>query len=83
MSSCNRLHIKHGKAELTPGLCCLSIFDSIMESYTKCNGKRTWICKSMGMSTYHNLLLDFYGENNVRVTEMFDKLKVDNPGDYD
>lgn len=44
----------------------LSIFDAIMNYYAKANGKKTWLCKSMGMSQYHDYLLEFYGFSKVR-----------------
>mmetsp|Transcript_10958 Transcript_10958/g.15370 ORF Transcript_10958/g.15370 Transcript_10958/m.15370 type:complete len:411 (-) Transcript_10958:821-2053(-) len=51
---------------LEHGLYLLSIFDAIMCHYTKVNGKRVWMCKSMGMSVFHDLLLEFYGEQRLR-----------------
>lgn len=44
----------------------LSIFDAIMNTLTKANGKKIWMCKSMGMSQFHDLLLNFYGEERLR-----------------
>lgn len=44
----------------------LAIFDAIMNSMAKANGKRLWMCKSMGMSQYHDLLLKFYGKERLR-----------------
>jgi len=44
----------------------LSVFDAIMNFYVKANGKRVWMCKSMGMSKFHDILLDFYGEKRLR-----------------
>lgn len=44
----------------------LAIFDEIMDSYTKANGKKMWMCKSMGMSKYHDMLLTFYGKERLR-----------------
>eukprot|EP00565_Helicotheca_tamesis_P002841 CAMPEP_0185734856 /NCGR_PEP_ID=MMETSP1171-20130828/23626_1 /TAXON_ID=374046 /ORGANISM="Helicotheca tamensis, Strain CCMP826" /LENGTH=181 /DNA_ID=CAMNT_0028404965 /DNA_START=92 /DNA_END=633 /DNA_ORIENTATION=+ len=43
----------------------LSIFDAIMNYYAKVNSKRLWMCKSMGMSKYHDFLLEFYGEERL------------------
>jgi hypothetical protein len=34
--------------------------------YAKSNGKRFWINKSMGMSNYHDWLLEYYGEKRLR-----------------
>ncbi len=48
------------------GLYMLSIFDAIMGFYAKSNGKRIWINKSMGMSNYHDWLLEYYGEKRLR-----------------
>jgi len=44
----------------------LSIFDAIMTHYAESQGKRYWMCKSMGMSMYHNHLLHFYGDKRLR-----------------
>ena len=30
------------------------------------NAKRIWMCKSMGMSQFHDMLLTFYGEERLR-----------------
>jgi calcium/calmodulin-dependent protein kinase I len=51
---------------LESGLYLLSAFDAVMNFFTKANGKRVWMCKSMGMSIFHDLLLDFYGEKRLR-----------------
>ena len=66
IESCNRLLLQRGATVLSNGLYLLSIFDAIMEKFTLAYGKRTWICKSMGMSKFHNLLLEFYGESRLR-----------------
>jgi len=81
IASCNRLRRQQTKAKeidsqdgnvsskirlVNKGLYVLSIFDAIMEYYTQSNGKRTWICKSMGMSKFHDLLIEFYGESRLR-----------------
>ena len=44
----------------------LSIFDAIMNTLTKANGKKLWMCKSMGMSQFHDYLLSFYGKERLR-----------------
>lgn len=44
----------------------LSIFDEIMNTMARVNGKRIWMCKSMGMSQYHDMLLTFYGKERLR-----------------
>lgn len=44
----------------------LAIFDAIMNTMTKVNGKKIWMCKSMGMSQFHELLLSFYGKERLR-----------------
>ena len=64
--SCKKLLLQRGTTVLSNGLYLLSIFDAIMENFTLAYGKRTWICKSMGMSKFHNLLLEFYGESRLR-----------------
>eukprot|EP00934_Nitzschia_sp_Nitz4_P007937 Nitzschia sp. Nitz4//scaffold21_size171442//104174//108556//NITZ4_002174-RA/size171442-augustus-gene-0.186-mRNA-1//1//CDS//3329542450//7927//frame0 len=55
------------KEEALPaGMYLLSVFDAIMSFYTRANGKRIWMCKSMGMSKFHDLLLEFYGSKRLR-----------------
>lgn len=44
----------------------LAIFDEIMNTMAKVNGKRMWMCKSMGMSQLHDMLLTFYGKERLR-----------------
>jgi len=44
----------------------VAIFDAIMGAMTKANGKKIWMCKSMGMSQFHDLLLSFYGKERLR-----------------
>mmetsp|Transcript_21242 Transcript_21242/g.30050 ORF Transcript_21242/g.30050 Transcript_21242/m.30050 type:complete len:428 (-) Transcript_21242:1956-3239(-) len=51
---------------LESGLYLLSIFDAVMCHYTTLNGKRLWMCKSMGMSMFHDMLNEFYGEKRLR-----------------
>lgn len=43
-----------------------AVFDYIMSTYAMANDKRTWICKSMGMSEFHAVLLNFYGPGRLR-----------------
>jgi len=49
----------------------LAIFDEIMNCYAKANGKKIWMCKSMGMSQYHDMLLRFYGKERLRYIYLF------------
>jgi serine/threonine protein kinase len=65
MNSVERLSKKLTKP-LSEGHYLLAIFDAIMNFYTKANGKWMWMCKSMGMSKFHDLLLEFYGEKRLR-----------------
>jgi hypothetical protein len=44
----------------------LAIFDEIMNHNADANGKRIWMCKSMGMSQFHDILLTFYGPERLR-----------------
>jgi serine/threonine protein phosphatase PrpC len=44
----------------------LAIFDEIMNACASANGKRIWMCKSMGMSQFHEMLLTFYGKERLR-----------------
>jgi serine/threonine protein phosphatase PrpC len=44
----------------------LAIFDDIMNTCAATNDKRTWMCKSMGMSKYHDMLLTMYGQERLR-----------------
>lgn len=43
-----------------------AVFDYLMSTYAMHNDKRTWICKSMGMSKFHDALLEFYGPGRLR-----------------
>lgn len=40
--------------------------DEIMNINAIASDKRTWICKSMGNSKYHDMFLLFYGEERLR-----------------
>jgi serine/threonine protein kinase len=68
--SCERLRmnrVEGGKAHaLESGIYLLGVFDAIMNFFTQANGKRTWMCKSMGISQFHDILLEFYGEKRLR-----------------
>ena len=65
--SCMRIQRERGEeGDLCKGMYLLSIFDAIMFYHMKVNGKQTWICKSMGMSQHHDLLLEFYGKERLR-----------------
>lgn len=70
IESCNRVsdsRVSRGDdSPLCPGMYLLSIFDAIMSTCAKVNGKRMWMCKSMGMSKFHDLLLEFYGAKRLR-----------------
>ena len=44
----------------------LAIFDEIMTTCAEANGCRMWMCKSMGMSQYYDMLLNFYGKERLR-----------------
>ena len=44
----------------------IALFDEIMNTYAIENDKRTWICKSMGNSQFHDQLLRHYGEDRLR-----------------
>jgi hypothetical protein len=52
--------------ELESGVYLLSILDAIHSFFAQTNGKRMWMCKSMGMSKFHDLLLEFYGKKRLR-----------------
>lgn len=68
--SCERLRMNRvasGEAHvLESAFYLLSIFDAIMSFFTQANGKRIWMCKSMGISQFHDILLEFYGEKRLR-----------------
>lgn len=68
--SCNRLVesrcMNSASERLTNNLYLLSIFDAIMTTFTEKNGKILWMCKSMGMSMFHDELLEFYGKERLR-----------------
>lgn len=57
---------KQGGGALPKGMHLLSVFDFIYSEYANSCDKRFWICKSMGMSKYHHLLLQYYGEHRLR-----------------
>jgi serine/threonine protein kinase len=67
--SCERIRMNRvvdGEAHaLVSGTYLLGIFDAIMNFFTQANGKRIWMCKSMGMSQFHDILLEFYGEKRL------------------
>ncbi|CAK0843771.1 unnamed protein product [Prorocentrum cordatum] len=42
------------------------IFNEVYDTHARANFKRTWLCKSMGMSRYHDTLLKFYGKDRLR-----------------
>ncbi|CAK0900457.1 unnamed protein product [Prorocentrum cordatum] len=42
------------------------IFNEVYDTHARANFKRTWMCKSMGMSKYHDTLLNFYGKDRLR-----------------
>jgi len=44
----------------------LSVFDEIMNINAIENDKRTWICKSMGNSQFHDMFVTFYGVERLR-----------------
>lgn len=44
----------------------LAIFDAIYNKCAEENGCKLWMCKSMGMSQYYEMLLDFYGKERLR-----------------
>jgi serine/threonine protein kinase len=68
--SCERLRMNQvGDSErhvLESAFYLLSIFDAIMSFFTQANGKRIWMCKSMGISQFHDILLEFYGKKRLR-----------------
>ena len=51
---------------LPKGMHLLAIFDFVYNEFTIANDKRIWMCKSMGMSKYHDMLLQYYGEHRLR-----------------
>jgi serine/threonine protein kinase len=68
--SCERLRMNQVAGSemhaLESAFYLLSIFDAIMSFFTQANGKRIWMCKSMGMSQFHDILLEFYGKKRLR-----------------
>ncbi len=64
-ASCERIKLQE-QGDLDNELYLLSIFDSLMDYFADANGKELWMCKSMGMSAYHNSLLKFYGQRRLR-----------------
>jgi serine/threonine protein kinase len=71
-ASCERLRknravvVNDDPVALESGAYLLAVFDSIMNYFTKATGKKIWMCKSMSMSKFHDLLLEFYGEKRLR-----------------
>eukprot|EP01063_Lacrimia_lanifica_P001743 TRINITY_DN108_c1_g2_i1.p1 TRINITY_DN108_c1_g2~~TRINITY_DN108_c1_g2_i1.p1 ORF type:complete len:1377 (+),score=442.89 TRINITY_DN108_c1_g2_i1:66-4133(+) len=53
-------------APLEGGMYLLSVFDAVMNHHAAANGKKLWMCKSMGMSQHYELLLEFYGKKRLR-----------------
>jgi hypothetical protein len=69
-ASCERLQknriVSGNPGALESGMYLLAVFDAIMNFFTNACGKRMWMCKSMGMSKFHSLLLEFYGQKRLR-----------------
>lgn len=57
---------QHDKYGIGEEYYLLSLFDEIMNTMARVNGKRIWMCKSMGMSQFHDMLLTFYGKERLR-----------------
>jgi len=57
---------KAAHADLPKGMHLLAVFDFVYNEFASANDKRFWMCKSMGMSTFHPLLLQYYGEHRLR-----------------
>jgi len=47
-------------------MCVLAAFDAVYSFFAQKNRKSTWMCKSMGLSKYHDLLLKYYGRDRLR-----------------
>ena len=62
----HEMYDNESEQELSSTLYLLCVFDAIMCYYTDVNARQTWICKSMGMSKFHNELLQFYGKKRLR-----------------
>jgi len=60
------LREKANGAKLPKGMPLLAIFDFVYNEFTIASDKRIWICKSMGMSKFHDMLLQYYGEHRLR-----------------
>ena len=58
--------IKSAMAVIDSRYYLLAIFDEIMNQCAEANGCRMWMCKSMGMSQYYDMLLNFYGKERLR-----------------
>ena len=69
-ASCERIRaVRREGGDWEPlqrGFYLLGIFDAIMNFFTRQNGKKLWMCKSMGMTKFHDLLLEFYGDKRLR-----------------
>jgi calcium/calmodulin-dependent protein kinase I len=57
-----KLKLAHPAISLDDKLYLIAIFDYVYNTAATENDKRTWMCKSMGMSKYHDLLYLYYGK---------------------
>jgi len=66
LSTVDILRTVHKDKDIHQKYYLIAIFDEIYNINAIACDKRTWICKSMGNSQFHDMLLTFYGEERLR-----------------
>mmetsp|Transcript_9087 Transcript_9087/g.19584 ORF Transcript_9087/g.19584 Transcript_9087/m.19584 type:complete len:854 (-) Transcript_9087:175-2736(-) len=66
ISTVDILRTVHKDEDINQKFYLIAIFDEIYNINAIACDKRTWICKSMGTSQWHDMLLLFYGEERLR-----------------
>lgn len=62
----NFLEFNSGSSSMCPILLPINTKDEIYNINAIACDKRTWICKSMGNSQFHDMSLTYYGEERLR-----------------
>ena len=60
------LRVVHEDKDINQNYYLLAVMDEIYNIAAIENDKRTWVCKSMGMSQYYDMLVTFYSEERLR-----------------
>jgi len=66
ISTVDIMRMVHKDKDIHQKYYLIAIFDEIQNLNAIACDKRTWICKSMGNSQYHDMLLTYYGEERLR-----------------